>query len=194
MDLEGDGLSQEVNTRDHNLSLIPAITPVKNRKSYPLSHSTPVMQTQSLNSKLEKYAKPITLICSGLPPDNINNVKKFANKFSATFLNNFNSEVTHVIIKTDPATKTGQKTFKYIQGIAFKKFVVSYDWIVDCLKENRVLDEEDVKYEVLDPDILQSGSKKSISEGRNLFEEFAFYCLEPFTSFSLKDFKVRIDI
>lgn len=181
--------SQEVTSSVQNLSLIPAVTPVKNRRSYPLSHSTPMMHTQK---NLETYTKPITLICSGLPPEQIDKVVLFAKKFGANYQPNFSEEVTHVIVRTDPETKTGQKTFKYIQGIAFKKFVVNFYWIVDCLKMNRIIDEKDEKYEVLDPDTLESGSKRSLSFEDHLFKGFAIYCQEPFESFKVDDFKVSM--
>lgn len=148
--------------------------------------------TPSPEKESRPQKKTMTLICSGLTPANIKIVQGFAKVFNATFLSAFSDDVTHVIVATDPETKLGQKTFKYIQGIAFKKYVISFQWVLDCLDENAILDEDDEKYDVLDPDIFECGARRSRKRITDLFENFAFYCLEPFSSISLADFKVRM--
>ncbi|OXU17950.1 hypothetical protein TSAR_012801 [Trichomalopsis sarcophagae] len=182
--------SSEIFSPEKSLQLIAAVTPMRNRTSYPLCHSTPMMiNTPSPEKQSRPQRKPMTLICSGLSPSNIKIVQNFANKFNATFLVTFTEDVTHVIVATDPETKLGQKTLKYIQGIAFKKHVISFQWILDCLDENAILDEDDEKYDVLDPEICECGARRSRNRVQDLFENFAFYCLEPFSSISLADLK-----
>ena len=174
-----------------NFDLIPAITPVKNTKSYPIGHSTPMVFTTNVMNE-SAIQTEIVLVCSSLDPEKMKTVHNFVNKFGAKFENNFSTRITHVIVSSDPNTKVCNKTFKYIQGIAYNKYVISFQWIVDCLKENRLLNEDDAKYEVLDPDVLEPGSTKSRTMSRKLFEGFAMYCLGPFISFSLKEFKVSV--
>ena len=174
-----------------NLNLIPAITPVRNTKSYPLCHSTPMINTESEGKMFNLPTKKMVLVCSGLPLNNIKIVQQFAKIFNAEFQNHFNANVTHLIVQTDPKTKAGQKTFKYVQGVAYKKYVVSFSWVTDCLKENKLLNEDNEKYDVLDPDANVSGSKRSRLRIKDLFENFAFYCYESFSSFSLSDFQVK---
>ncbi|XP_001599329.2 breast cancer type 1 susceptibility protein homolog [Nasonia vitripennis] len=182
--------SCEIFSPEKSLQLIAAVTPMRNRTSYPLCHSTPMMiNTPSPEKQSRPQRKPMALICSGLTPANIKIVQNFAKKFNATFLVTFTEDVTHVIVATDPETKLGQKTLKYIQGIAFKKHVISFQWILDCLDENAILDEDDEKYDVLDPEICECGARRSRNRVQDLFENFAFYCLEPFSSISLADLK-----
>lgn len=188
---QSDSNISDIFSPEKNIKLIPAVTPVRNTKSYPLSHSTPMVNTTpSPVKKRPLQTRNITLICSGLQSDNLQTVHNFVTKFNANFQTNFDTNVTHVIVHTDPSTRVGQKTFKYMQGIAFKKHVVSFQWIVDCLENDTLLNEDAEKYEVLDPDVLESGSKRSRLRTQELYRDFTFYCLEPFTSFSLIEFKV----
>jgi hypothetical protein len=176
---------------EKSLNLISAVTPMKHTRSYPLCHSTPMVNTPNLEKKSIIKTKSMILVCSGLQLENIKIVQTFAKQFGASFQSNFSMEVTHVIVQIDNETKAGQKTFKYIQGIAFKKYVVNFQWIIDCLKQNSILDENEDKYEVLDPDIFECGSKRSRSRTQNLFEGFAFFCQGPFNSFPMDEFKVQ---
>lgn len=99
----------------------------------------------------------------------------------------FDEDVTHVVVKTD-SNNVGIKTFKYIQGIGFKKWVVGEKWMLDSLKSGTLLDE--AKYEVLDLETMECGGKKSRERKKGLFEGFSFICFGKFP-FKLKDFQVR---
>lgn len=161
-----------------------------NTKSYPLCHSTPMTKTNLLVESAN--SRNIILVCSGLSPANNQVVHEFTKKFKVKFRENFTTDVTHVIVQVDLKTKRGQKTSKYIQGIAFKKYVLNFQWITDCLRQNVLLDENNEKYSVLDTDTLENGAVKSRESIKNLFEDFAFYCMEPFNAIQLKDFKVNL--
>ncbi|KAL7297303.1 hypothetical protein TKK_0009700 [Trichogramma kaykai] len=180
----------DLTSQDLGPSLIPpTITPLRTGKIHPLCHSTPLNANARNNTALQASNKKMILICSGLPPESIKVIQEFARKFDGEFKNQFSPDVTHVIVHTDPKTKAGQKTFKYIQGIAYQKYVVSFLWVIDCLKSNMLLDEDDEKYDVLDPELNHNGAKRSRLRIRDLFSDFTVYCFEPFSNFSITDFK-----
>ncbi|XP_006750601.1 breast cancer type 1 susceptibility protein homolog [Leptonychotes weddellii] len=67
-------------------------------------------------------------------------VHKFARKHHITLTNQISEETTHVIMKTD-AEFVCERTLKYFLGIAGGKWVVSYFWVTQCIKERKMLDE-----------------------------------------------------
>lgn len=165
---------------------------MRNTKSYPVCHSTPLINNDSSEIQINSQVETIKLVCSSLSAENTKLVNQFANKFNARLQANFDLSVTHVVVKVDPETKAPPKTFKYIQGIAYKKYVVSLEWIKDCVVGNKLVDPDDEKYDVLDPDTLISGSKRSRQSSQELFRNFVFCFLEPFEKVSLNEFKVSI--
>ncbi|XP_014207061.1 breast cancer type 1 susceptibility protein homolog [Copidosoma floridanum] len=180
-------IESSLSSPESNPNVIPAFTPMRNTRSYPLNHSTPMNRLSTI--KEATLAKNVVIACSGLSVDHNKYVSEFLKRFKVKFKSNFSIDVTHVVVNTNPVTKCGQKTSKYVQGIAFKKYVINIQWIIDCLSRNTLLDENDEMYEVLDPDTLENGSKRSRDQPANLFKGFAFYCLEPFTSLPVDDFK-----
>uniref|UniRef100_A0A8D0GAK7 RING-type E3 ubiquitin transferase BRCA1 n=1 Tax=Sphenodon punctatus TaxID=8508 RepID=A0A8D0GAK7_SPHPU len=69
-------------------------------------------------------------------------VQKFARKTRSTLSNQITEGTTHVIMKTDMELVC-ERTLKYFLGIASRKWVVSYNWIVQSFKEGRILNEYD---------------------------------------------------
>ena len=59
----------------------------------------------------------------------------------------------------------------YVNGIIYKKYVISFDWIKDSIKSNILLNEE--PYECLDNCFTECISRKS-RLSNNLFENFMF--------------------
>ncbi|XP_058789917.1 breast cancer type 1 susceptibility protein-like [Phymastichus coffea] len=174
------------------MSLIPAITPMKNTNSYPLCHSTPMVNMDSPDSPdniTHPQIENIRIVYTSLTVENIQLLQTFASTFNVQLKSNFDLGVTHVVVKVDPLTKIAPKTFKYIQGIAFKKYVVSFEWITDCLAKNKLLDADDEKYDVLDPDIFKSGCRKSRQSTQKLFKNFVFCCFGLFMKVRLDEFK-----
>ncbi|KAJ8672299.1 hypothetical protein QAD02_003558, partial [Eretmocerus hayati] len=168
--------------RDHHNSSV--ITPVRNNL-HPINHSTPMVNT----SRESRKFKRIVLVCSCLRSDDFGRIQLFVERFNAELQSSFSMDTTHVIFRVDPKTKAGQKTFKYVQGIGYKKYVVSVQWIEDCLEQNMIIDEENEKYDVLDPDTLISGAREARTQPPSLFENFVCLCLEPFDSCGVDEFK-----
>lgn len=140
------------------------------------------VQTAPSVSK-QKYC----FLSSGLSFAEINQLKKLAKTLpDAIYQTQFNENVTHMVVKTDN-NNGASKTLKYLQGIAHRKWVVSYQWVLDSLKEKRVLNEE--LYEAVDCITLEAGSRKSRLREKGLFEGFVFFCIGPYDHLSVEDYQ-----
>ncbi|XP_053346959.1 breast cancer type 1 susceptibility protein homolog [Clarias gariepinus] len=85
------------------------------------------------------------LVVSGLSATEQGLVKKFARKMKAGVSSQVTPSTTHIIIKTD-GNLVCERTLKYFQGIAGRKWVVSFLWISECFKHGKLLAE--APYEV----------------------------------------------
>ncbi|KAF4084549.1 hypothetical protein AMELA_G00107380 [Ameiurus melas] len=85
------------------------------------------------------------LVVSGLSATEQSLVKKFARKMKAGVSSQVTPTTTHIIIKTD-GDLVCERTLKYFQGIAGRKWVVSVLWISECFKHGKLLAE--APYEV----------------------------------------------
>ncbi|XP_012284713.1 breast cancer type 1 susceptibility protein homolog isoform X2 [Orussus abietinus] len=177
---------------------------VGERTFQPLQESTPKVTSRnrsfagitSISSKEQnckanvdqQVAKSkLCFACSQLSIAQIERVKSFAKLVNANFTNVYKPDVTHVIMNACTETNSVDKTLKYVQGIAHKKWVVGYTWITDCIKAEKLLNEED--YEVVDNSTLEAGPKKSRLREKDLFEGFAFFCIEPFDHIPIEEFE-----
>ncbi|XP_053094521.1 breast cancer type 1 susceptibility protein homolog isoform X2 [Pangasianodon hypophthalmus] len=85
------------------------------------------------------------LVASGLSAAEQGLMKKFARKMKAGVSSQVTPTTTHIIIKTD-GDLVCERTLKYFQGIAGRKWVLSFLWISECFKHGKLLAE--APYEV----------------------------------------------
>ncbi|KAI4503060.1 hypothetical protein M0802_002104 [Mischocyttarus mexicanus] len=147
--------------------------------------TTTTNTTKTIETKVNN--KRLCFVWSSLTTDQIDCIKKLSNLIDATWTQNFNTTVTHVIVSTKEHTNAATKTLKFLQGIAHRKFVVSFKWIVECLKEGTLIDEE--PYEAVDCYTLEAGPRKSRLRENDLFKGFAFLCIEPFQNITVIQFQ-----
>lgn len=190
-------------------------TPIDQNKIRPLYQSTPKTIRKAVNRDYEESNLPndfkgsplkskkknvvpsrtnnkrvLSFVWSSLSINQIESIKKLAFLTGANWTQNFHPNVTHVIVGTDEHNNAATKTLKFLQGIAYRKYVVGFKWVADCLKEGTLINEE--PYEAVDCYTLEAGPRKSRLREADLFDGFTFLCIEPFQNITITQFQVRI--
>jgi hypothetical protein len=116
---------------------------------------------------------------------------ELATKYNANYVNQFNRDVTHVIVNTNGERNVARSTLKYLQGIAHRKWIVSYRWVEDCLKEEKLLDEVPYEATTYNDDVIGiEGPRNSRLREKDLFEGFTFLCIRPYQNVSYSQYQV----
>lgn len=160
-----------------------------------VSFKQAVNKTSEDRHQQEKHSpadKPkLCFVCSGLTQVQIMTVKVLAQKCNANFVYQFDPNVTHVIVNTTGKENAANSTLKYLQGVVHRKWIVSYKWIENCIKERKLLSE--IPYEAITHGINGAGPRNSKLPDKNLFENFTFLCIEPCSEeISLDQYEVSI--
>lgn len=158
-------------------------------KSKSVNQIDTIKEKTSPDRATVKANEKLCFVCSGLQLVQIDIVKRFADSIGATYQSAFSPQVTHVVVKCRE-DQTADNTLKYLQGIAYRKWVVGYNWVVDSMNQKKLLPEE--KYEVVESTSHEPGPRKSRLRNHDIFDKFAFLCLEPYVAISVDDCKVCI--
>lgn len=137
--------------------------------------------------------RDLYFVCSGLSSVQITIVKEFATKYNANYVDQFDRNVTHVIVTTDEQN-AAKSTLKYLQGIAHRKWIVSYRWIEDCIKQQKLLDEVPYEATTQNDGINGPGPRNSRLREKDLFEGFTFLCVGPYDNVSPSQYQVSVRI
>ncbi|XP_076682565.1 uncharacterized protein LOC143376299 isoform X2 [Andrena cerasifolii] len=129
----------------------------------------------------------LCFVCSGLLASQVERVKRLAQAVNARYVTQFEQGVSHVIVKVNEEDNGASKTLKYLQGIAYRKWIVGYQWVVDSLHEKKLLNEE--RYEAVDCRTLLAGPRNSRLRGKGLFEGFVILCKGPYEDVSVEQYK-----
>ncbi|XP_042529954.1 breast cancer type 1 susceptibility protein isoform X2 [Dipodomys spectabilis] len=138
-----------------------------------------------LKTSTAKVNKRMSMVVSGLIQKEFVLAQKFARKHHITLTNAVTEETTHVVMKTD-AELVCERTLKYFLGIAGRKWVVSYFWVTQSIKEGKVLDEHDfeVRGDVINGRNHQ-GPKRARESQEKLFTGLEICCYGPFTNMAI---------
>ncbi|EGG14480.1 hypothetical protein DFA_12254 [Cavenderia fasciculata] len=101
------------------------------------------------------------------------------NSIGGRYVTSFDQSVTHIVCATEEQGQMAKRTIKYQMGVAKGLWIVSFDWILESLNEQKWLDED--AYEIQGDE--QSGIQGSPNKARQqllfsekrLFYGLAFY-------------------
>jgi hypothetical protein len=92
--------------------------------------------------------RAISIISSSLSNEEAACLEEFPSRFPNVKLSSrFNNSTTHVVVHVDEKGILNQRTMKYLQALVAGIWIVSADWLVDCLSSSTILAEK--PYEVL---------------------------------------------
>ncbi|XP_069490301.1 breast cancer type 1 susceptibility protein isoform X2 [Ambystoma mexicanum] len=139
--------------------------------------------------------RKISMVASGLNQSELLLVQKFSSKTKSTLSHQISDGTTHVIMKTD-AELVCERTLKYFLGIAGRKWVVSYRWIVQCFKEGRILDEIDfeVRGDVINGRTHGGPRRARLSSENLLWKDFEICCSGSFTDMTTEHLEQMVTL
>ncbi|NXA09272.1 BRCA1 protein, partial [Sapayoa aenigma] len=139
--------------------------------------------------------KEMSIVASGLNHSEHLLVQKFVRKTQSTLSNHVTEGTTHVIMKTDEELVC-ERTLKYFLGIAGRKWVVSYQWIIQSFKEGRILDEEnfEVRGDVINGRNHQGPKRARESLTEKIFKDFEICCYGPFTDMTTEHLEWMVEL
>ncbi|NWW20209.1 BRCA1 protein, partial [Falcunculus frontatus] len=159
----------------------------------------PILHTaagkENVSSPVVTKRKEMSIVASGLNHSEHLVVQKFVKKTQSTLSNHITEGTTHVIMKTDEELVC-ERTLKYFLGIAGRKWVVSYQWIIQSFKEGRVLDEEnfEVRGDVINGRNHQGPKRARQALTEKIFKEFEICCYGPFTDMTTEHLEWMVEL
>ncbi|XP_063485130.1 breast cancer type 1 susceptibility protein isoform X12 [Symphalangus syndactylus] len=161
----------------------PAAAHTTNTAGYNAMEESVSREKPELTASTERVNKRMSMVVSGLTPEEFMLVYNFARKHHITLTNLITEETTHVVMKTD-AEFVCERTLKYFLGIAGGKWVVSYFWVTQSIKERKMLNEHDfeVRGDVVNGRNHQGPKRARESQDRKIFRGLEICCYGPFTN------------
>uniref|UniRef100_A0A2K5P2V9 Breast cancer type 1 susceptibility protein homolog n=1 Tax=Cercocebus atys TaxID=9531 RepID=A0A2K5P2V9_CERAT len=161
----------------------PAAAHNTNTAGYNAMEESVSREKPKLTASTERVNKRMSLVVSGLTPEEFMLVYKFARRYHIALTNLISEETTHVVMKTD-AEFVCERTLKYFLGIAGGKWVVSYFWVTQSIKERKMLNEHDfeVRGDVVNGRNHQGPKRARESPDRKIFRGLEICCYGPFTN------------
>ena len=155
--------------------------PLPDEDSIPSAQKTIVNESDPEDEVMSATPpQPRKVFCySSLQRDQAKMVQSWANRVNADVVNVFNDSVTHLIVKADEENRT-QRTLKFLYAVACRKWVVSMDWVQQCINQGQFVEEE--PFEVFDMEGEDGPRRARICDPQTkLFQAFEFCCVEPFS-------------
>ncbi|NWX51307.1 BRCA1 protein, partial [Steatornis caripensis] len=162
---------------------------------FPVSVLHNAAEKENATSPVVTNRKAMSIVASGLNQSEHLVVQKFARKTQSTLSNQITDGTTHVIMKTDKELVC-ERTLKYFLGIAGRKWVVSYQWVIQSFKEGRILDEEkfEVRGDVINGRNHQGPKRARQSLTEKIFKDFEICCYGPFTDMTTEHLEWMVEL
>ncbi|XP_013806921.2 breast cancer type 1 susceptibility protein isoform X2 [Apteryx mantelli] len=150
---------------------------------------------ENATSPVVTNRREMSIVASGLNRSEHLVVQKFARKTQSTLSNHITEGTTHVIMKTD-MDLVCERTLKYFLGIAGRKWVVSYQWVIQSFKEGRILDEDnfEVRGDVINGRNHQGPKRARQSLTERIFKDFEICCYGPFTDMTTEHLEWMVEL
>ncbi|KAM6312199.1 breast cancer type 1 susceptibility protein isoform 2-T3 [Podargus strigoides] len=167
----------------------------KRSVSFPISVLHNATGKENATNPVVTKRKEMSIVASGLNQSEHLVVQKFAQKTRSTLSNRITEGTTHVIMKTDKELVC-ERTLKYFLGIAGRKWIVSYHWVIQSFKEGRILDEEnfEVRGDVINGRNHQGPKRARQSLTEKIFKDFEICCYGPFTDMTTEHLEWMVEL
>ncbi|XP_007908385.2 breast cancer type 1 susceptibility protein homolog isoform X2 [Callorhinchus milii] len=161
-------------------------SPIFNKSADSATSKSPAMTTQ----------RKMSFVASGLDKHEILLVQRFAEKTGGAITSQFLPSTTHVVMRTGTSLVC-ERTLKYFLGIAGRRWVISYQWILECFKEGRIIEESEfeVRGDVINGRNHQGPRKaRQTSNGQLLLTDYEVCCWGSFTGMSKDQLEWMVDL
>ncbi|NXI48150.1 BRCA1 protein, partial [Galbula dea] len=150
---------------------------------------------ENATSPVVTNRKDMSIVASGLNQSEHLMVQRFARKTQSILSNHITAGTTHVIMKTDEELVC-ERTLKYFLGIAGRKWVVSYQWVIQSFKEGRILDEEnfEIRGDVINGRNHQGPKRARESLTGKIFRNLEICCCGPFTGMTTEHLEWMVEL
>eukprot|EP01091_Cochliopodium_minus_P010193 TRINITY_DN2656_c0_g1_i1.p1 TRINITY_DN2656_c0_g1~~TRINITY_DN2656_c0_g1_i1.p1 ORF type:complete len:1030 (+),score=414.49 TRINITY_DN2656_c0_g1_i1:260-3091(+) len=170
-----------------------------NNNNNNLHQKTSNNNNNKIENKINEDKNEKIILCSGLKSEELKQTKLLCVKLGGRLVKQWSDEVTHLVTNVDPETKTTKRTVKYLLSILSGNWVVSFDWVENCLSQQKWSSES--KFEVKGDNFGEAGTPtksrmkiRSANIQRRLFQGKKFYFYGEFKAPSKDELELLIQV
>lgn len=122
--------------------------PSSHKQKSILNYVKPSTVNENLPSPVSLNKKPC-VACSRLKKNELIRISALTNKKLVVYSNTYTSSVTHMVVCIDDKNYVKDHTIKYVLAVAAGVWVINFNWVEECLKQNRLVPEVKLTYQYL---------------------------------------------